>query len=256
MAMKRITEAELVLPALFLMTQNENQIATSKLITSLQELMKPDGVDAEILAGRKDTYFSQKVRNLKSHNTLQKHKYATYEKPYFHLTKLGFEFVKANITIMQYLFNSQFNYVDIKSVVGEISENKIKKGKRKIMYYDEFVNEGKVIIREQKIYERSKKLRNYAIESFSKNGLIYCDCCNFEFKSFYGSKYGDSCIEIHHLKPIYTYEDVDEQKTIDEALKNLLPVCPNCHRVIHKQHITTELLSDFKNSITKNTIIL
>ena len=52
------------------------------------------------------------------------------------------------------------------------------------------------------------------------------------------------------------YEYVDEQKTIDEALKNLLHVCPNCHRVIHKQHITTELLSDFKNSITKNTIIL
>ena len=72
MAMKRVTESELVLPALFLMTQNENQIATSKLITSLQELMKPDGVDAEILAGRKDTYFSQKVRNLKSHDTLLK----------------------------------------------------------------------------------------------------------------------------------------------------------------------------------------
>lgn len=254
--MQHITESELILPSLYIMYMNGGKITMAKLIPLLINVMNPIGHDAEIIENRKDTYFSQKVRNLKSHNTLQKHKYATYEKPYFHLTKLGFEFVKANITIMQYLFNSQFNYVDIKSVVGEISENKIKKEKRKIIYYDEFVNEGKVIIREQKIYERSKKLRNYAIESFSQNGLISCDCCNFEFKSFYGPKYGDSCIEIHHLKPIYTYEDVDEQKTIDEALKNLLPVCPNCHRVIHKQHITAELLPDFKNSIIKNTIIL
>lgn len=165
--MQSITESELILPSLYIMYMNGGKIKMAELIPLLINVMNPTGHDAEIIENRKDTYFSQKVRNLKSHDTLQKHKYAIYEKPYFHLTKLGFEFIKANITIMQYLFNSQFNYVDIKSVVGEISENKIKKEKRKIIYYDEFVNEGKVIIREQKIYERSKKLRNYAIESFS-----------------------------------------------------------------------------------------
>lgn len=32
-------------------------------------------------------------------------------------------------------------------------------------------------------------------------------------------------------------EDDDENKTIEEALKNILPVCPNCHRVIHRNKI-------------------
>jgi len=32
-------------------------------------------------------------------------------------------------------------------------------------------------------------------------------------------------------------EEDDENKTIEEALKNILPVCPNCHRVIHRNKI-------------------
>ena len=35
-------------------------------------MMRPTGTDAEILYDRQDTYFSQKVRNLKSHDTLSK----------------------------------------------------------------------------------------------------------------------------------------------------------------------------------------
>ena len=37
------------------------------LIKKMEKAMKPTGKDATILAGRGDTYFSQKVRNLKSH---------------------------------------------------------------------------------------------------------------------------------------------------------------------------------------------
>ena len=66
----RIAESELVLPSLYLMTQNNGFIRTSALITQLEDILKPQGVDAQILPNRKDTYFSQKVRNLKSHDTL------------------------------------------------------------------------------------------------------------------------------------------------------------------------------------------
>ena len=65
MTEKRITEAELVLPTLYLMEQNGGSITTSELIPKLTELMKPQGTDAELLPNRGDTYFSQKVRNLK-----------------------------------------------------------------------------------------------------------------------------------------------------------------------------------------------
>ena len=54
-----------MLPSLYLMTQN-NGFRTSALITQLEDILKPQGVDAQILPNRKDTYFSQKVRNLKA----------------------------------------------------------------------------------------------------------------------------------------------------------------------------------------------
>ena len=57
------------------------------------------------------------------------------------------------------------------------------------------------------------------------------------------------CIEIHHLKPIFQYSNTDITQAIEEAIKNLLPVCPNCHRAIHKNGITAERIPDFKREI-------
>ncbi len=75
---ERITERELILPALFLINLRKG-ITTSDLIAELTDLMHPSGEDAEILDGRKDSKFSQKVRNLVSHNTLERLGYATYQ---------------------------------------------------------------------------------------------------------------------------------------------------------------------------------
>ncbi len=46
-------------------------IHTSELITAARREMQPDGEDCEILDGRNDDKFSQKVRNIKSHDTLE-----------------------------------------------------------------------------------------------------------------------------------------------------------------------------------------
>jgi hypothetical protein len=42
-------------------------VSTADLITDLEAEFQPEGQDAQILDGRHDTYFSQKVRNLVSH---------------------------------------------------------------------------------------------------------------------------------------------------------------------------------------------
>ena len=102
-----------------------------------------------------------------------------------------------------------------------------------------------------KAYERSDRLRKAAFEHFSYNGIITCDCCGFEFKTFYGETFGKSCIEIHHLKPIFQCASMSIVQTIDNALKNLLPVCPNCHRVIHKNSITADKIPLLKQQISK-----
>ena len=69
--MTRYSERELVVPTLALLDRSEAGLTTSDLIRELTIILKPDGPDGEILAGRNDTYFSQKVRNLVSHRTLE-----------------------------------------------------------------------------------------------------------------------------------------------------------------------------------------
>jgi hypothetical protein len=66
--MARISERDLILPALrAAATSPGGEISTTDLIQLLSDEFQPDGQDAEIIDGRQDTYFSQKVRNLISH---------------------------------------------------------------------------------------------------------------------------------------------------------------------------------------------
>lgn len=46
-------------------------IRTSELIDEARRIMKPSGEDLEILDNRNDDKFSQKVRNIKSHDTIE-----------------------------------------------------------------------------------------------------------------------------------------------------------------------------------------
>lgn len=241
-----ITEAELVLPSLYLMSLNEQGcISTSELIKLLTRLLNPKGIDAEILANRNDTHFSQKVRNLKSHNTLTKYGYASYSNGVFYITDKGIKLVESNKTNINYIMQSGFTYKDVKASLGKVYKARASV----IIPYEELMSEGETIFVETKSRQRSHKLRDAAIDHFSKNGIIACDCCGFEFKSFYGDIFGSSCIEIHHLKPIFQYASMSVVQTIDEALKNLLPVCPNCHRVIHRNRISSEQIPLLKEQI-------
>lgn len=54
------------------MGKRSGSISTSDLIVELVDVLQPDGKDAQLLSGRNDSYFSQKVRNLKAHKTLEK----------------------------------------------------------------------------------------------------------------------------------------------------------------------------------------
>ena len=252
MANSRITESELVLPSLYLMTLNtQGSISTTELIQLLTQLLKPKGVDAQILSNRSDTYFSQKVRNLKSHDTLTKYGYANYSSGTYTITDKGRKLVENNRINIRYILSSGFDYNDVMSSLGKVYNARTST----IIPYEELIAEGETKTVVTKAYERSRKLRNAAIEHYTRNGIITCDCCGFEFKSFYGEVYGTSCIEIHHLKPIFQYASMSVVQTIDEALKNLLPVCPNCHRVIHRNNITAELIPSFKLQLSTKKII-
>jgi len=77
-----------------------------------------------------------------------------------------------------------------------------------------------------KRYERSGKNRKKAIEI---HGLT-CVMCGFNFEKFYGIK-GKGFIEIHHITPLGS----NNKEIIVNPETDLVPVCANCHRMIHRR---------------------
>lgn len=67
---KIYSEEELIDPALYEINKYEQGLTTGQLIKLLTNILNPIGKDLEILKNRKDTHFSQKVRNLISHKKI------------------------------------------------------------------------------------------------------------------------------------------------------------------------------------------
>lgn len=88
-----ISEKDLVIPAVCLIATAPNgRMTSTELIAGLTKAFNPDGDSVAVLAGRKDTKFSQLVRNLKSHGTLVSKGLAYYagkNKQYYRLTNQG-----------------------------------------------------------------------------------------------------------------------------------------------------------------------
>ncbi|WGD34066.1 HNH endonuclease [Olleya sp. YS] len=231
---ERIYEGDLRLPALYLISLKNGKINTSELSSLLRDILKPSGDDLVILANRNDDYFSQIVRNLTaSKRPFVKNGFIERESKAgspLYITNKGKQYLKDHKAELRYLLTNDFDYSDIKDNLKEIE-----KGERKRLTFDEniIIQEGVKKVAKVKVYERSTKLRNYAIEHFTKDGHIACNCCTFDFENFYG-EHGKGFIEIHHEKPIFQFQDEDLEKTLDKALQNLVPVCSNCHRMIHR----------------------
>ena len=250
----KITEAALVLPALYLMTQHNGAISTSDLIKELVAIMHPTGEDIRILNDRNDTHFSQIVRNLKSHDTFERNGFANYERienkrnGMFRITETGLQHLNSNKEVLNFLLSDNFSYED---TVDSFAEVESKPNKKRIDIFDEDIEikEGEQKSTTSSRYDRSAKLREYARNAFITNGQICCACCGFNFNQFYGNELGGTYIEIHHIKPVFKYEDEDMEKTMKEALANLVPLCSNCHRMIHRKRNNPLKVEDLKEAI-------
>ncbi len=89
------SENELVIPALKVLYDNRpRKTTTTTLIRRLREELNPTGDDLEILSNRNDDKFSQKVRNLKSHNNLVKKGLANYKNGEWEITEKGINYLK------------------------------------------------------------------------------------------------------------------------------------------------------------------
>ncbi len=75
-------------------------------------------------------------------------------------------------------------------------------------------------------YERNLKARQQCVKHWG----TACSACGFDFEKSFG-ELGKGFIHVHHLIPVSQiglYYQVD-------PIKDLRPVCPNCHSMLHKQ---------------------
>jgi predicted HNH restriction endonuclease len=230
----RIEEKALILPTLYII-KRDGPTSTTDLITELTAVFNPTGEDAKILEGRRDTKFSQKVRNLKSHRDSNKMDIYTdiNSSGKYTLTEKGEKYLTENIDQVEYLFSNKFTSSEVADVVTAIEKTSGKKRKVYVYSEDDMVTEGTAVSKETVIKKRSRKLRMAAIEHYRKSdGKIYCAACGFCFEDKYGD-IGKDFIEIHHENPVYQYSDDGFEAYVSEAVKKVRPLCANCHRMIH-----------------------
>lgn len=234
--MARITENDLQLPALYVICQN-GTANTTRIKNVLTEVFRPTGEDNEILAGRNDTKFTQIVRNLMGshYETNGMRKYTTKAKDgRFSLTEEGLALVEENIDALKHLFSRQFAYEDTKAFAGTVYAAQSKKRKLIVYSEDDTITEGKAAITQSKSKERSRTLREAAIQHYTVGGRIVCAVCGFDFAEVYGP-YGEGYIQIHHEKPICQYSDDGSDARIKDAVKDVKPLCANCHCMLHRR---------------------
>ena len=111
------------------------------------------------------------------------------------------------------------------------------------VFDDETFTEGGVTRVPVNRYERDNKARQRCIE---KHGSI-CAVCGFDFAATYGDGMR-GFIHVHHVKPLCEIRDNYEVNPTTD----LIPVCPNCHAVIHSRRppLTPDAVRKQRRKIT------
>lgn len=96
-----------------------------------------------------------------------------------------------------------------------------------------------------KKYERDVNLRKYIL---LKQGYV-CSVCNFNFKDFYG-EWGANFAEVHHITPLSKYKN----KVLTNPNTDLIVLCSNCHRMIHRKKGITLTVEELKSKISEKKL--
>ena len=100
---------------------------------------------------------------------------------------------------------------------------------------DSLLSEGRITRVYVNRYERSSEARNKCLEL---NGYK-CKICGFDFESVYG-ELGKGFIHVHHKVPL---SEINDEYHVDYK-NDLIPVCPNCHAMLHRKRNGQEVSVD------------
>jgi 5-methylcytosine-specific restriction enzyme A len=111
----------------------------------------------------------------------------------------------------------ELGWVTPNSVVLKIFPDEVKK--------TEIFREGAVRQILVNAYERNSQARQQCIAQHGES----CFVCHFNFGKVFG-ELGKGFIYVHHLLPL---SEIAEEYDVD-PVKDLRPICPNCHAMIHR----------------------
>ena len=92
-------------------------------------------------------------------------------------------------------------------------------------------------------YERNSTARKKCIAVYGTS----CRICGFDFGAVYGPEFAGR-IHVHHKVPL---SKIKEDYVVD-PVKDLIPVCPNCHMILHSRTGGYYTVEEVKKMIEKN----
>lgn len=112
------------------------------------------------------------------------------------------------------------------NLVSEDTDNSIERLPTEAFQFDEkeMLKEGKVVQVFVNRYERNQKARQECIRHHGDK----CFVCGFDFGLFYGNT-AKGFIHVHHKTKL---ADISKEYIVD-PINDLVPLCANCHSVIH-----------------------
>ncbi|WP_018994996.1 MULTISPECIES: HNH endonuclease [unclassified Thioalkalivibrio] len=121
----------------------------------------------------------------------------------------------------------QASGVTIASDVAEVLEARWAERAQRPAYSASMgVVEGKRLLTVATRYERNPEARRKCLEHYG----LTCQACGMSFEERYGPIAKD-LIEVHHNVRL---SDIGKEYTVD-PVHDLIPLCPNCHAVVHRQ---------------------
>lgn len=92
-------------------------------------------------------------------------------------------------------------------------------------------------------YERNQQARQKCIKHYGTK----CKICGFDFAEVYGNQF-EGKIHVHHRVPLH---EIKKEYVVD-PIKDLIPVCPNCHMILHSKENGTYTVEEVIEIIKNN----
>lgn len=109
------------------------------------------------------------------------------------------------------------------------------------------LNEGQKKLILSTTYERNLKARKICLDYY---GPI-CQICGFDAEKIYGLKFKGK-IQVHHKVPL---NEIGKNYRVD-PIKDLVPVCPNCHMIIHSKKNGYYTINEISKKVKESNSVL